>query len=66
MPLKIRSNKSFRRADTLVKGDHGMWSWQTESESYKANVENSHTSFPEAVPRYVTAFDAAFTKATEC
>jgi hypothetical protein len=47
----------------LVKGQDGSWSLTIGHET--AEEENSHSSYPEALPRYVTLFDLAFSKAKE-
>jgi hypothetical protein len=49
----------------LVREQDGTWSLKIETESDKTTIERSHASYPEALPRYVTAFDPAFTKAAQ-
>src|SRR5438132_7667260 len=47
----------------LVKGRDGSWSLTNGNET--TEEEKSHSSYPEALPRYVTSFDLAFSKAKE-
>jgi hypothetical protein len=47
----------------LVKGRDGSWSLTIGNET--TEEEKSHSSYPEALPRYVTSFDLAFSKAKE-
>jgi hypothetical protein len=49
----------------LSKAKDGAWSLSLESEADKTTQEQSRGPYLEALPRYVTAFDLIFAKATE-
>jgi len=47
------------------KAQDGTWSFLPESEADKTTQEQAEGPYPEAFPRYLTAFDLAFTRAKE-
>jgi hypothetical protein len=49
----------------LVREQNWSWSLKVETEADKTNIERSHGSYLEALPRYLTALDLAFIKAAE-
>ena len=48
-----------------VRGQNGTWTLVIASEADKSTQESSDPSYLEALPRYLTLFDPAFTKAKE-
>jgi len=49
----------------FLKDQDGTWSLKIETDADKATIERSHAWYPETLPRYLTAFDLAFSKAAE-
>lgn len=48
----------------LIRNDDGLWELKTEGDEHP-ELKNFHPSYSEALPRYFTALDKAFTKAKE-
>jgi hypothetical protein len=63
--LKIQGQRLLKEMMRLSKAQDGTWSLLPESEADKATQEQSPGPYFEALPRYFTAFDLAFTRAKE-
>lgn len=48
----------------LKRSDEGVWVLE-ENDSDKSSLDSSHPSYREALPKYLTALDSAFTRAKE-
>jgi hypothetical protein len=49
----------------LIRGQDGTWFLRPESQAERVQEENAHSSYLEALPRYLTLFDTVFTRARE-